>query len=468
MIELLRKHRERRDSPQSVMPTCYTLLPGEPAGFRSFTKGVLTRAVKRPDELIDQIQFYQLPCKNKGTEFKHWRIDLGVALQDFLIDPDQDLLVGFEPMDGSTFTCRVQLRSMRANNDHPKAAGPLVITSGIFGEDGYPRAEVIGSSLAIFYWFDNDYQVEIWNWMAGQQVSYLDLSGRMVNSAQLLSEHSLVMIEQSLSETNAGFPKDPPNRLNVYQFGPRGTMPVKAIHTASFALPSDKRASVRCQVAPSTNTSGCGHSVAKVYDTESQDRLIYVSFATRQGHVSYSLSGFCTPVSTLLGALPELGLRGADRLACALVPWADWASRASWIFWEDSNVSANVRFFGQRSVSLLTAAPNLTVLDFRKRRLTTWRISPDGAALTPEEARPKQVLCCTSVVQADEEYPEAVWRLRSKNIQIFEGVDIDDSHVIVIKVLVQSVFCVRTMIHALAKRPDVEQNKRSLLEVYEF
>ncbi|KAG9127817.1 hypothetical protein FRC07_008827 [Ceratobasidium sp. 392] len=157
MVELLRKHRERWDSPQSATPTRYTLLPGEPIGFQPFTTGVLMRAVKRPDRLIDQIDLYSLRCKNKGAEFEHRRIDLGMVLWDLLVDPDQDLLVGFEPMDTTTSTCKVHLRSVKTNNEHPKAAGPPVITSGIFGEDDCPRAEVNGSSLAIFYWFDNDY-----------------------------------------------------------------------------------------------------------------------------------------------------------------------------------------------------------------------------------------------------------------------------------------------------------------------
>ncbi|KAG9127822.1 hypothetical protein FRC07_008832 [Ceratobasidium sp. 392] len=245
MVKLLREHKARWDNPQSVVPMYYELPPGNLVGLRPFNKGVFTMATKRDDMLIGEIHLYQLPSKNKGNGFEHWRIDLEVLFRDFLIDPEQDLLVGLELAHTPTPTSKVHLRSMRANNDHPKSlSGQFVLARPIFDEFDFSSMDIIGHSLAIlgWSWLDGDFHAEIWDWTTGQQLSYLDLSDINAFSAQLLSEDSFVICQSApfSSASSAPFPEDALGCLNVYQFGLHSTTPMEAVHVGSFALPPGK------------------------------------------------------------------------------------------------------------------------------------------------------------------------------------------------------------------------------------
>ncbi|KAG8716688.1 hypothetical protein FRC09_015360, partial [Ceratobasidium sp. 395] len=173
MIKLLREHKARWDNPQKVVPTYYELPIGYRVESNPLSKGVFTMAAKRNDGLVDQIHFFQLPFKNKGTGFEHWRIDLEVLFWDFLVDPDQYLLVGLEQVH-ATPTTKVHLKFMRTNVDHPKSvSGQFTIARRFYDNFDSSIAEVIGHSLAVFgrSQVERSFCAEIWDWTTGQRLS---------------------------------------------------------------------------------------------------------------------------------------------------------------------------------------------------------------------------------------------------------------------------------------------------------
>ncbi|KAG8773550.1 hypothetical protein FRC12_002471 [Ceratobasidium sp. 428] len=440
MAELLRCQRARWDNPQDVMPTYYELPLGEPVRSCPFTKGVLARIVGRIGYPIEQIRFYQLPSKNRGVKFEHWSIDQGISFLDFFIDPDQDLLIGFEPVGSPPSTTKVHVKSMRTGKDHPQATGQFVLMRDFYNEHRLSSIEIIGHSLAVFGWPHGrvGYHIEIWDWTTGSQLSYLTLDDMRVSEAQLLSEDSFVICHSPWRRTIADFPKGTLGCLNVYQFGLHPTMPAKATKVASFALPSREDATVTYQFAPSTSTPNHGCSVPKIYELEPQDRLVHIIISSNSyqpGDIPRPIArGFYTlAVSVLLDMLLEPGPSVLENFSCILFPWSDWANKAFWIPWDNSEYTPDLHLSGRRSVTL--AGYDLNILDFRGQ-LTTRNIDvfgPDIDSISDfrsKQKQGKQASLCTIVAEPIEE--------RSQPRMGF-SVDIDDEHVIAFEVFLSSV-----------------------------
>ncbi|KAG8727662.1 hypothetical protein FRC12_022331, partial [Ceratobasidium sp. 428] len=333
MIKLLREQKVRWDNPQSVVPTYYDLPPGHRVGHRPFNKGVFAIPAKRDDRLIHQIHFHRLPSKNKGFDYELWTIGFGVLFRDFLIDPDQDLLVGLELIHTDTTPAsKVHLRSMRTSNNHPKSVpGQFILARWIFDEFDAPSMDIIGHSLAIFgRSFLGALHAEIWDWTTGRQLSYLNLNDINAFSVRLLSEDSFVICHSAPFASSAPFLEGALGCLNVYQFGLYQTAPAEAVHVGSFALPPDKNAGLQYRLAPSTSAQSHGCSTAKLYNLESQDRLIYIGISTMNNRTP-AMGNLCAPASTLLDALLHPSPQGVNQPPHALIPWADWASKAFWI-----------------------------------------------------------------------------------------------------------------------------------------
>ncbi|KAG8776099.1 hypothetical protein FRC12_001108 [Ceratobasidium sp. 428] len=440
MAELLRCQRARWDNPQDVTRTYYEFPPGESVRSCPFTKGVLARIVRRIGYPIEQIQFYQLPSKNRGVEFEHWSIDQGISFLDFFIDPDQDLLVGFEPVYSPAFTTKVHVRSMRTGKDHPQAAGQFVLMRDFYNEHRLSSIEIIGHSLAVFGWPHGrvGYHIEVWDWTTGSQLSYLTLDDMRVSAAQLLSEDSFVICH---SDAIADFPKGTLGCLDVYRFRLHPTMPAKAIKVASFALPSREDATVTYQFAPSTSTPNRGCSVPKIYELEPQDRLVYIIISSNDyqpGDLPLPIiRGFyILAVSILLDTLPEPSPSVLENFSCILFPWSDWADKAFWIPWDSSEYNPNLHPSGQRSVTL--AFRGLKFRNFRRQRLTTRSVDIFGPNidsifdLTSKQKQEKQVLPYKMATETIGERSQ----LRMPRCIL---VDIDDEHVIASEVFLSPV-----------------------------
>ncbi|KAG8792503.1 hypothetical protein FRC12_005934 [Ceratobasidium sp. 428] len=432
MIKLLRDHKARWNNPQKVVPTYYELPIGYPVESNPLSKGVFTMAAKRNDGLVDQIHFFQLPSKNKGTGFEHWHIGLEVLLWDFLVDPDQDLLVGLEQVH-ATPTTKVHLKSMRTNVDHPKSvSGQFTIARRFYDDFDSSVAEVIGHSLAVFgrSQVERSFCAEIWDWTTGQRLSYLDLNHINARPGHLLSENSFVVCISAPFDSGADFLENALGCLDVYQFGLYDTMPARAVHVASFALPPGENADLTCRSAQSTFTRGHDCSAAKVYDLEPQDRPFYVGISTRRGKTA-SLGSLCTSVSTLFGALPSSGFCRLDQHACALIPWVDWANKTSWIIWDDFNAGRDIRFCDQRSASLGDDERSLAIINFRQGRRTAWNIDgQDISDLMRDQERAHQRSDCVDQGQAAGDYQKALWNPRGSEQS--RRVDIDDEHVVIL------------------------------------
>jgi hypothetical protein len=394
------------------MPVRYELPPGEAVGIHTLVGGTFTWSLRH----TRQIHFYQLPSQNRATDFKYWCIDVGIDFDAFWFDPEQDLLVllqGIESQSGRAY--KTYVRSMSTNEAHPRTTPDQSVTihttpSNAPDFDGI-RVEIFGCSLAVILSSrvtESDVHVNVWDWTTGQQilvcfrayldilvnhnnVQHLNLGNRCFISFELLREDLFFICRLSYpSDTDAWFSTDTLGCLDVYQFSSAIAL-MEAVHVASFALPPEKKANtdywatMQCAPAPAgSGSQSPRHSLAKVYDLASRDRLLYLDISTLPTHAKpksrlvgtlYMLS------SVLLDAVPKHGPQGLNRRACMHVPWTDWAHKASWVRRSKFRPSDSISILGQRMAGKQAIGDEiyeLVVLDFDQRRLMSRDIDTPG------------------------------------------------------------------------------------------
>jgi hypothetical protein len=133
---------------------------------------------------INALEFYQMPSNNSGTEFERWGLEIEPGVQDYIFDPDQDLLVLLQLSNATnqySATCTIHIRTMSENQIHPRALTPA-ITANFAGSGGLEGAvpnwnyhfEVVGELVGILFrsrsreipsW------VVVWDWVRGIEVT---------------------------------------------------------------------------------------------------------------------------------------------------------------------------------------------------------------------------------------------------------------------------------------------------------
>ncbi|KAG8742723.1 hypothetical protein FRC10_000997 [Ceratobasidium sp. 414] len=121
---ILREHNARWNDPTIVTPDHYELPSRHMGGMDAFVKGTFMWCQAVGGKDYPRVVFYQLPSTNRNTSFKQWSIDLEIKYEGLWIDPEQDLLVAAETRNGrlSAESYYIHLRSMSANEPHPRAA----------------------------------------------------------------------------------------------------------------------------------------------------------------------------------------------------------------------------------------------------------------------------------------------------------------------------------------------------------
>ncbi|QRV93776.1 vacuolar protein sorting-associated protein 13 [Ceratobasidium sp. AG-Ba] len=380
-IALLRDHTSRWRNPGIISPDYYELPPGRTISPRPFVNGTFVWKAEAAND-SDRIYFYQLPSRNKGTDFKHWSVDLAEfrGFDSLWIDPEQDLLVVAMKTgtDSGNIVYEIHLRSLGTGQVHPMAAAEhsVLYYSTILGS---LRIEVIGHSLAAITSSSLPHAVHtvVWDWVTGQQLSYLAYEGS--SQLELLSEKSFVISQTS--DPDPFSPGGSSGCLKLYQFGyTQDARSNQAIHTASFELPvntsEDTISEIKLYAAPNTATKSGYSTSTKVYDQRPSDRLLRIEVLAPPKYIYHggaALKTIHAPVSALMHLLPNARPEATDPLNCLRIPWDRWSNRTSWTADAEPAGNSCVRMSGWRAViikqSLGTGPSDLSILDFCQKRL---------------------------------------------------------------------------------------------------
>ncbi|QRV76807.1 hypothetical protein RhiJN_04822 [Ceratobasidium sp. AG-Ba] len=442
---MLRTHRARLEKPETIKPAQYELPAGVPTGVTPFVGGILTMKPLQIDGPSNLIQFCQLPSNNRNTVLKSWSIEFGVLFYEFVVDPEQDLLIGFEciQLDNTLRVhMRVHIRTMTTGKPHPESAIPHFLTEGILapvpGEPDRIHVQVIGRSLAItrWSWISRRFYTTVWNWKTGKKFSvcplrlitntsftnslkqYLNFVDKYTGPPQLISEDYLVALRSSvLPGTATHMPNYGLGCLNVYKVDFHSTTSVPAIHITSLALPSERNLGTTYQLsiklAHSTAVSMHHGSSSRVYDLRPQDRFLCLEI-TPNGDPEddhYRQRILYMPVSALLDICSKQHITLTEPEP-NLVPWSDWAHSVIWLFDSEFAPSTFLHLFGQRAVvrSYQGDRGQLIMHDFHRRRLTSHDIN---SAKIPHLLRSQDStnasLFCTGDFHAAGSCPRVTW-----------------------------------------------------------
>ncbi|KAH7339297.1 hypothetical protein B0J17DRAFT_356307 [Rhizoctonia solani] len=164
-LKLLQEHYSNWLCPNNIQPTRHNLRPNSVSSKCVgcvYAQGFGTSGFLGTNATIRDLEFYQMPSKNLGVEFKRWRLEsLDPGVQDFIFDPDQDLLVLLElPNTASPYspTCTIHLRTIGGGEVHPRALAPTMTVNfaenagleGIVPNWNY-HFEVVGDLVGILF-----------------------------------------------------------------------------------------------------------------------------------------------------------------------------------------------------------------------------------------------------------------------------------------------------------------------------
>ncbi|KAF8510601.1 hypothetical protein JB92DRAFT_3118774 [Gautieria morchelliformis] len=171
--------------------------------------------------MLPVLFFTQLPSAVRGTPVHTWECDVEVNIQEFAIDPAQDLavLVACPPTDDEEWhTFLIHLRTMSTGAPHPCATDPVLSCVPIFLDIRYDLSvQIMGKFVAVLYHTpaeDSRDLLFIWDWKTGQLLIILASSlGADIISFSFLSLRHFV-IARCISEADECYQP----QLVVYDF----------------------------------------------------------------------------------------------------------------------------------------------------------------------------------------------------------------------------------------------------------
>ncbi|KAG8776095.1 hypothetical protein FRC12_001104 [Ceratobasidium sp. 428] len=395
--QFLRKHNSRWKNLSSVTPVHYDLPAYQRTGLDRLVKGTFVWGqFTASGKAFSKVMFYQLPSTNTGTDFKQWSIDLVGGCDNIEIDPAQDLLVVVETRSASDALMNdepfnIRLKTMSTAEPHSKAPQDQKVLcytppSGSW-HSGPCHVWIFGHLLAGMFNVDFISNLVVWNWTTGQELTYLTIAWSSPSyDLELLSERSFVICRPAYSsDANQSFPHDTFGWLSVYQFNPDATIPTQAIHVVSFALPACDPESVwsyymTMHSAPAIaplSAQNYPSSPAKVYDLTPNDRLLRVDVSMSWSEGRGGLVGSLYVNASVLLAIQQPSHE--------LIPWHEWANRASWVSSSGLPPHCEPSIFGHRLVAQQTSqdgtpSSQIILLDFDQRRLKTHGTSALGSS----------------------------------------------------------------------------------------
>ncbi|KAF8524159.1 hypothetical protein JB92DRAFT_2881353 [Gautieria morchelliformis] len=352
-------------------------------------------------EMPSVLSFVQLPSAIRGTPVHIWQIDMEVIMQQFAIDPPQDLVVLVawpETPDGQWHTFLIHLRAMSTGERHPCATEPVLSCVPTLLDTDYSfNTQIMGDFLAILYRTPGDYlrdQLYVWDWKTGQLLAFLGASPRTadITSFSFLSLRHFITV-RCTSEPDGCYQPE----LLMYDFiaaRPEGSMEPRLVRI--YQLPCLSQ-----NIATSLFILGSGppSEPPTFFYPTSCSRLLTVSM-----HFTYLLQEqhyvLFVHVPSLL---EEVNARSnADQLT---VPWENWGPLRTRMM-PICDYRAGYHVYGTRYVQQevgLDGDPwgsasgcRLRVLDFNPLALRR-ALSSQDTSLSPSEDQPE--LLSITIVQ---------------------------------------------------------------------
>ncbi|KAF8880814.1 hypothetical protein CPB84DRAFT_1851749 [Gymnopilus junonius] len=282
---------------------------------------------KRFTEIEIQNEQFTMVCELAGGDSRTIEhSSLGFPIQDFAIDPAQDLIIIFEG-DGSLYSlARLHIRTISTNESHPNASqGILEFSTGISIGTISRTAVAIAMDVVALYIYDFRYtfrpRLLIWNWKNGILIQDLDF---MISNYyfSLLNRDSFAIT----SDYQGG-------AIMVYSFDPCATGPSPYCLCAVLNLPELALNITVAQLSIQSESISSGYPEVSTFSSSPESQLLMLCL---EYHIS---EDWDTPVRssyhclfvykrTLLDYVDrfrrEEELKGAGNAQSLEVDWGSW------------------------------------------------------------------------------------------------------------------------------------------------
>ncbi|KAK7690728.1 hypothetical protein QCA50_005827 [Cerrena zonata] len=142
------------------------------------------------------ILFVQLPSSIQQTPEKRWEIsDIGFKIDDFSMDPDQDLLVVGESQPAAKYVLHV---STLTGDKHPLACDTGLLNWATEIEMQHPNLRIAGDYVGVGFDspdIDLPSELVVWNWKTGQ--IHLALRGPHLSVYSFLTLDRIIVLEMN-------------------------------------------------------------------------------------------------------------------------------------------------------------------------------------------------------------------------------------------------------------------------------
>ncbi|RPD76028.1 hypothetical protein L226DRAFT_461728 [Lentinus tigrinus ALCF2SS1-7] len=368
--------RERQSAWKSLTWRSEATYPMTIGEYWELYGGVLAQ-----EEGGKKLVFRQLPSAIRGIEAREWEIrDAGTDIQDFSMDPAQDLLVVVEErIEYSETTCSLHLKSLLTGAPHPDVTGSAVLTHQTFLQGFTYSLRIAGDYVGTVLSgeLEEPSELVVWNWRTGDRK--LCVGGYHFSSFTFLSPRHILLA--AFGDVNhpeyeiSGWddPKKP--RILVLDLDVVSPQPVQLRDlefTCEFLYPELRPTcgiggmAIRSDPAPHAQP----HPSLRVpFSVVREERLFAISLHFREGLQRPTLLSL-VPSSTLFRSLSSIP-HGQTRHTFT---WADWGPTGS-RFYRTPRATVNVVWicyvYGMSFVYLSSVAAYQTVvvLDFNQREI---------------------------------------------------------------------------------------------------
>ncbi|KAH8102075.1 hypothetical protein BXZ70DRAFT_52774 [Cristinia sonorae] len=315
-LQLLRKHTATWDS---MAYTATVDIPME-SGCWDFYGGIFA------EEKQGGLAITQLPSQLRGIPHLSWELqDIGVDIQDFRVDPAQDLLVIADngPTGPSAHT--IHLRSLSTGKPHPSAEPPSALHYIYPNDDVGLCFHISGNYLGIlFLQQDGSNALVIWDWKSGNIVmesqsdavrAFCFLSDRHILVAQGDPTYGVVIVIYDFTPSDNLVSSDLPQPVCVFQY-PEMILPY------DYKGKPPKIGTLTIDMFPSPGWTP-HPSLSVPFHLDRDQRLIQltVSFIRHRKAVHFfPISPFLRQISLYRSSMVATGRQ---------IPWQDWAQNES-------------------------------------------------------------------------------------------------------------------------------------------
>ncbi|KAF8757009.1 hypothetical protein RHS01_04121 [Rhizoctonia solani] len=428
-LKLLKDHYHNWLHPNNIKPTKYGLRARSTSS--KYVGGVYAQSMGASsflgtNSVISGLEFYQVPSRNSGTEFKHWHLDMNQRVHDYIFDPDQDLLILLELPNATTqysATCTVHLRTMGENKVHPRALAPIM-TADFTNNGGFEGSvpnwsyhfEIIGELLGILFrsrsrelasW------VIIWDWVRGIEVTHIRL-----------------------------------HRSTAFRSKTNTSTPPRVVST--FCLPTSNqkyvRSALKIRCAPNVRPMDRSRGVPKAYEPSSEYPLVAIDVNLSQfqgtAQINESAGILYVPTSAFLHS--ERYSKDSSRLQNIIkkfytisvleVPWYKWAHHTSWVATGNTQSDDGCFMYGCRvgtlsnRVGMMDPANQIHLLDFNRRRSKKVQLGPPKILDVNVETGYLSSVFNNGNLFVEAKYTETILEVED-GVDTFDKVILDDEHV---------------------------------------